>query len=67
MCSIAHPHIETINGDATLVVDGKPFLMRAGETHNSTGSSLTWMSRAWDKADELGMNTLFVAVTWELV
>lgn len=61
------PHIETIDGNATLVVGGNPFLMRAGETHNSTGSSIPWMAKAWDKADELGMNTLLVAVTWELV
>ena len=62
-----HPHLETIGDDITLIVDGKPFLMRAGEAHNSTSSSLEWMARAWDKAEELGMNTVLAAVTWELI
>ena len=62
---ITYPHFETIDGDLTLVVEGRPFLMRAGEVHNSTGSSAAWMARAWDKAEELGMNTLLVAVPWE--
>lgn len=59
--------VEVVDGSLTLVVDGKPFLMRAGETHNSTSSSKAWMDAAWDKADELGMNTLLVPITWELV
>ncbi len=51
--------------DVSLNVHGKPFLMMAGEVHNSTGSSMAWMSRAWDKAAALDMNTLLVAVAWE--
>ena len=61
------PHLEDVSGDMTLFVDGKPFLMRAGEVHNSTSSSISWMDRAWDKAEALGMNTLFFPVTWELI
>ena len=59
------PHLETVDDSLTLVVGGRPFLMQAGEVHNSTGSSAAWMARAWDKAVELGMNTLLVAVPWE--
>lgn len=59
--------IEQIGGDATFTIDGHPFLMMAGEVHNSTSSSEAWMERAWDKAQVLGLNTLLVAVTWELL
>lgn len=58
--------LDTAEGK-TLYVDGEPFLMRAGEVHNSTSSSIAWMGRAWEKAGELGMNTLLTPVTWELV
>lgn len=61
------PHICDMNGTLTLMVEGKPFLMMGGEVHNSTSSSISWMERAWDKASELGLNTLLVPVTWELV
>lgn len=57
--------IKSTGTDKTLTVDGKPFLMLAGEVHNSTGSSIAWMERAWDKAETLVMNTLLVAVAWE--
>lgn len=57
--------IQSTGTDKTLTIDGKPFLMLAGEVHNSTGSSIAWMERAWDKAETLGMNTLLVAVAWE--
>ena len=61
------PHLALVDGSTTLMVHGRPFLMLAGEVHNSTSSSEAWMSRAWDKAGELGLNTLYVPVTWELV
>ncbi len=62
-----HPHLETVGGAKTLYVGGKPFLMRAGEVHNSSASSVSWMERAWDKASSIGLNTLLVPITWELV
>ena len=61
------PHLALVDGSTTLMVHGRPFLMLAGEVHNSTSSSEAWMSRAWDKAGELGLNTLLAPVTWELV
>ena len=61
------PHLALVDGSTTLMVHGRPFLMLAGEVHNSTSSSEAWMARAWDKAGELGLNTLLAPVTWELV
>lgn len=48
-------------------VKGKPFLMLAGEVHNSNSSSLAAMEPVWEKAERLGMNSLLLPVTWELV
>lgn len=61
------PRISMVQAIPTLMVNGQPFLMMAGEVHNSTSSSIAWMERAWDKAAKLGLNTLLVPVTWELV
>ena len=61
------PQICIVNGAPTLMVEAKPYLMIGGEVHNSTSSSVAWTGRAWDKASELGLNTLLVPVTWELV
>src|SRR4030042_435725 len=56
------------NGPATqLIVDGKPFLMLAGEQHNSSASSLEYMEPMWDKLVALGLNTVLATVSWELV
>lgn len=50
-----------------LMVHGKPFIMFAGEVHNSNSSSSYYMEQVWDKAEELGMNCLLVPVTWEMI
>lgn len=46
---------------------GKPFLMLAGEAHNSNSSSLAAMEPVWEKARELCLNSILLPVTWELV
>jgi beta-galactosidase GanA len=53
-------------GTATqLVVDGKPFLMLAGEVNNSSSSSLTYMQTIWTHMNNLHANTVLVPVSWE--
>ena len=59
-------HMGQVNGHPVLMVDGKPFIMLAGEAHNSSSSSLAYMEQAWEKANALGMNCLLLPVTWEL-
>ncbi len=61
------PHIAIQNGHPVLMVEDKPFLMLAGEVHNSDSSSPVYMEKIWDIAQELGMNTLLLPVTWETV
>ena len=48
-------------------VNGKPFLMLAGEAHNSNSSSLEAMEPVWEKAERLALNTVLLPVSWELI
>jgi hypothetical protein len=55
-------------GDATqLLVDGRPFVMLAGELHNSSASSLEYMEPMWDKLVAMKLNTVLATVSWEQV
>jgi beta-galactosidase GanA len=61
------PHLEK-HGDVTqLMVDGKPYVMLAGELFNSSSSSLAYMQPEWAKLSAMGLNTVFTPVSWELV
>ena len=59
---------EDRKGVPTLYVDGEPYLMLAGEIHNSSASSLEYMKKkVWPGIRGLHLNTLIVPVTWETV
>ena len=45
-------------------VKGEPFIALAGEAHNSSSSTAYFMESVWEKAQEQGMNTLLLPVTW---
>ena len=56
------------NGEITqLIVDNKPFLMIAGELHNSTSSTVEYMEPVWARLKSMNLNTVLAAVTWELL
>ena len=59
--------IRNFNGKKVLFVEGNPFYAVAGEVHNSDASSPEYMERIWEIADDLGLNTLLLPVTWELL
>ena len=59
--------IENRGNKKVLTVDGNPFFLLAGEVHNSDSSSPAYMERIWDLADSMGMNTLLLPVTWEMI
>lgn len=62
------PMIRELDGIPTLYVDNEPFLAFAGEVHNSSASSLTYMEeRVWDKIEGLHLNTLLVPIYWEQI
>jgi beta-galactosidase GanA len=48
-----------------LYVDGKPFIMVAGELHNSTSSNLTYLVPIFPKLKEMGLNTVLASIAWE--
>ena len=61
------PHLTLHKNSKKLFVDGQPFLMLAGELHNSSSSSLDYMQPVWDKLKSMNLNTVIAPVSWELV
>jgi beta-galactosidase GanA len=61
------PYLKEVNGKRILMVQDKPFLMLSGEVHNSSSSSVIYMEGVWDKADMLGLNSILLPVTWEMM
>jgi hypothetical protein len=61
------PHLSKQGVATQLMVDGKPYLLLAGELHNSTSSSREYMKNIWPKLEASGMNTVLAAVEWSLV
>jgi hypothetical protein len=61
------PYLTQKEDKKVLMVKGKPFIMLSGEVHNSNSSSVEYMEQIWDKAVQLGMNSLLLPVTWELI
>ena len=56
------PHLEKRGTATQLIVDGKPFLMLAGETGNSSASNLKYLGTIWPKVVKMNLNTLLVPV-----
>lgn len=55
-------------GNATqLIVEGKPFLMIAGELGNSSASSVEYMKLIWPKLAKCNLNTVLMPVYWDLI
>jgi hypothetical protein len=47
-----------------MIVDGKPFLLLAGELGNNTPSSLEYMKAVWPTLIKTKLNTALAAVSW---
>ncbi|HEY6806371.1 MAG TPA: DUF5597 domain-containing protein [Pyrinomonadaceae bacterium] len=68
--SVVHAQTPSLRkqGRATqLIVDGKPFLMLAGELGNSSSSSADYMRPNWPRLAAMNLNTVLVPVYWELI
>ena len=61
------PRLVRRDASQVLMVDGEPFVMLAGEVHNSCSSSPKTLAAAFDKAVALGMNSVVIPATWELI
>jgi len=46
------------------MVDGRPFLMLAGELGNNTATNLQYMAQMWPKIVETKLNSVLAAVSW---
>jgi beta-galactosidase GanA len=61
------PQIRPNGTGKLLFVDNKPFIMLAGELHNSSASSIAYMKPIWEKLSALHLNTVIGTASWELV
>ena len=61
------PHLRKQGSATQLVVDGRPFLVRGGELHNSSASSLEYLRPFWERLLSLNLNTVLAPVYWELL
>ncbi len=52
-------------GAVQMIVDGKPFLMLAGELHNSSASTEEYLALIWPKIKSLNLNSAMIALAWE--
>jgi hypothetical protein len=61
------PHLEKRGEVTQLLVDGQPYLMLAGELHNSSSSSVRYMEPVWPRLAAAHLNTVLAPVAWETI
>ncbi|HEX2970063.1 MAG TPA: DUF5597 domain-containing protein [Bacteroidales bacterium] len=61
------PHLVKQGTATQLVTDGEPFLLLAGELHNSTCGGAQYMKTVWKKMSDANLNTVIGTASWELV
>lgn len=59
------PHLERKADCTQLVVDGKPFLLLAGELHNSSASTLEYVRPLLQRLAAMNFNTVLAPISWE--
>jgi hypothetical protein len=63
----ATPFLKKQGTAVQLIVEGKPFLVLGGELHNSSSSSLEYMTPVLAKFAAGNLNTALAAVCWDLI
>jgi hypothetical protein len=58
------PHLVRKDGRHALIVDGAPFLILGGQSHNSSAWPST-LPKVWSAIEALHANTLEVPISWE--
>ncbi|MBS7635634.1 beta-galactosidase [Candidatus Bathyarchaeota archaeon] len=61
------PYLRKVGTVKQLIVDGEPFVILGGEVHNSSSSSLAYMEPIWPRLVSLGLNTVLLPISWELI
>ncbi|HTZ20684.1 MAG TPA: DUF5597 domain-containing protein [Opitutaceae bacterium] len=64
--SNALPHLRRQGAATQLIVDGQPFLLRAGELGNSSGEP-DYLRPFWPKLKALNLNAVVVPVYWDVI
>ena len=59
------PYLEKSGKATQLMVNDKPFIMIAGEVHNSSASTKEYMQPLFPKLRGMNLNSVFVTVAWE--
>ena len=57
--------VKNENGSWQLIVNGKPFIMLAGELHNSSASTVDYLNSLWAPLKSLNLNTVLAPIAWE--
>lgn len=57
--------VKNKNGSWQLIVNGKPFIMLAGELHNSSASTIEYLNSLWASLKTLNLNTVLAPIAWE--
>ena len=58
------PHLRKQGTATQMIVDGKPFLLLAGELGNNTPTSLEYMKSVWPTLIKTKLNSALAAVSW---
>jgi len=58
------PHLQKQGTATQMIVDGKPFLMLAGELGNNSATSLAYMKPVWPQLVASKLNTVLAGVSW---
>lgn len=61
------PHLRETKQGIQLIVDDQPYIMLAGELHNSSTGSSHHMKSIWQRMADKNLNTVIAAVSWELI
>lgn len=65
--SSALPHLRRTGNVTHYIVNNKPFLMLAGELHNSSMGGFSYMRPIWKRMADANLNTVIASASWELV
>ncbi len=62
------PEIRRYKGAGTFFIHDEPFIILAGEIHNSSASSLEFMeTHVWPQLEGLNLNTVLLPIYWEQI
>jgi beta-galactosidase GanA len=61
------PYLKKKGTATQLIVNDKPFLMIAGEVHNSSASTVEYMKPLFPTLKSMNLNSVFVTTAWEQI